>query len=196
MSNKFLSMSFTVAVALLAIPGKSSAGLYNIDTTFSNSGRFNWTTPGSDFRLLAHLAMPGGRSIAITTYDNNGCPTGRHCFALYPYNVSGQGEAVITLPTNLSFSKRTGGVVLDPYLVKAAAVDSQGRIVIAGTEQFGTVFQFKAIRLLPTGQVDASFGIGGVATPGSFTAQNLDIAEAVAIDGSDRVVIAGSAKFT
>ena len=100
------------------------------------------------------------------------------------------------VPSTHSFSKLTGGIVLEPYLVKAAAIDSQGRIVIVGTEQFGQVFQFKVIRLLANGQPDTSFDGDGIALPGYFTAQNKDFAESVAIDGSDRIVVAGRTTYS
>lgn len=196
MKTQYASLLFSTALTLLAMPSTSHAGLYDIDTSFANAGRFNATFDGSDFRTLAHLARPDGTSIAVVTYDGNGCPSGRHCFGLYPFNAAGQMTGAITVPTSLSFSKRTGGIVLDSYLVKAAAIDSQGRIVIAGTEQLGTVFQFKVIRLLPSGLADTSFDGDGVVTPGNITAQNDDVATSMAIDASDRVVLAGRARFS
>jgi uncharacterized delta-60 repeat protein len=191
-----VSMLLSTAVALFTTTSNCHAGLYDIDTSFANSGRLNLTFPGADFRTLAHLARPDGTSIAVVTYDNNGCPAGRHCIGLYPFDAAGDALPPISVPTTHSFSKRTGGIVLDPYLVRAAAIDSQGRIVIAGTEQFGSALQFKVIRLLPTGQPDTSFDGDGIALPGNFTSQNNDVAEAMAIDASGRIVVAGSARFS
>ncbi len=196
MKNPYLSMVLSTAAAFFATTSTCQAGLYDIDTSFGDAGHYNLSFTGSDFRTLAHLARPDGTSIAVVTYDNNGCPAGRHCLALYPFDAAGQPQFPIAVPTTHSFSKRTGGFVLDPYLVKAAAIDSQGRILIGGTEQFGSVFQFKVIRLLANGQPDTSFDGDGIATPGAFNNLYNDVAEAMAIDSSDRIVVAGRAKFS
>lgn len=196
MKNLSISMALSAVVALFASTSICQAAQYNVDNTFANSGRFNGTFAGADFRTLAHLARPDGTSVAVTTFDNNGCPAGRHCLAIYRFSAAGQFVSVVQVPASHSFSKRTGGVVLDPFLVRAAATDSLGRILIAGTEQLGSVFQFKVIRLLATGQPDTGFDGDGIATPGNFTAQNNDLAEAIAIDASDRVVVAGSARYS
>ncbi len=196
MKIHFASLLLSPAIAFFAMPLTSQAGLYDIDPAFATSGRYNQTFGGADFRTLAHLVRPDGTSLAVTTYDNNGCPAGRHCLALYPFNAAGQPTAPVQVAFTHTFSKRTGAVVLDSYLVKAAAIDSQGRIVIAGTEQFGSVLQFKVIRLLSNGQPDNSFDSDGIATPGNFTGQNDDVATSMAIDGSDRIVVAGRARFS
>ncbi len=197
MKNQYVSMALSAVVALFAMTSPCHAALYGIDNTFATSGRFNGTFDGADFRTLAHLASPDGTSVAVVTFDNNlGCPAQRHCLAIYRFGASGKLQTVVQVPVSHSFSKRTGGIVLDPYLVRAAAIDSQGRILIAGSEQLGTVFQFKVIRLLASGQPDTSFDGDGIATPGNFTAQNNDLAESIAIDSSDQVVVAGSARFS
>lgn len=188
----------TVLFAAASVFAASSAchagnGLYSVDNGFEN---LNLPFPGSDFRTLAHLVRPDGTSVAITTYDNNGCPAGRHCLALYPFNAVGQAQFPVIISYDMSFSKRTGDVVFDPYLVRAAAIDSQGRILIAGSEQLGNAFGFKVIRLLANGQPDTNFDGDGIALPGSFTGQNNDLAEALSIDSLDRVVVAGSARFS
>ena len=196
--KKHLAITILSTLAVFfATTGTSHAALYGVDNSFANSGHLNYTFAGADFRTLAHLVRPDGTSIAIATYDNQaGCPAGRHCLGLYPFNAAGQPTSSITVPVSHSFSKLTGGIVVDPYLVKAAAIDSQGRIVIVGTEQFGSIFQFKVIRLLPNGQPDTSFDDDGIALPGYFTSQNQDFAESVAIDGSERIIVAGRTTYS
>ncbi len=165
-----------------------------LDPNFATGGKRLLPFPGSDFRLLAHLQRPDGTSMAITYYDNNGCPALRHCLALYPFNAAGVLGQPIAVQTSgqTTFSKRTGGVVLDPVLIKAAAIDSQGRIIVVGTEQLGTVFDFKVIRLLPNGQPDTSFDADGVQTIAfDFGSPNKDIAYGVSVDPSDQIVVVG-----
>lgn len=197
MKKNYLSIALSSAVIFAATTSASHAAQYQIDPTFAYSGFLNLTYAGADFRTLAHLARPDGSSIAVVTYDNNGgCLPNRHCFVLYPFDAAGVPQTQLVVPVSTSFSKRTGGIVLDPFLVRAAAIDSQGRILIGGTEQFGPVFQFKVIRLLPNGQPDTSFGINGTSTPGNFTSENYDLAESMVVDSSDRVILAGSARYS
>jgi len=170
---------------------------YGLDPGFATGGKYNAPFPGSDFRLLAHLQRPDGTSVGVAFYDNNGCPAGRHCLALYAFNAAGALTSPLPVPTagQATFSKRTGGVILDPVLIKAAAIDSQGRIVIVGTEQFGTVFDFKVVRVLPNGQPDTTFDGDGVQTI-DFNG-NEDLAFGVSIEPtSDKIVVVGQVRLS
>jgi uncharacterized delta-60 repeat protein len=74
--------------------------------------------------------------------------------------------------------------------VDAAAIDSGGRIVVAGTAQevgFGSAFAFA--RFKPGGHVDRRFGKGGTVVVGRR--KGFEDAASVAIDGRDRIVGAG-----
>ncbi len=186
----FFAGSFAAPVAAQAIfiP-------YGLDPDFGN---VNFPFPGADFRVLAHLQRPDGTSIAITYFDNNNnCPVGRYCLALYPFNAAGLPSGTLAVPSTgqATFSKLTGGMVIDPVLIKAAAIDSQGRIVIVGTEQSGTAFDFKVLRLLPNGQPDSTFDGDGVQTI-DFNG-NEDLAYGVAIEPiTDKVVVVGQVRIS
>ena len=74
-----------------------------------------------------------------------------------------------------------------------AAVDGQGRILIAATVDDGTLLRPRGavLRLLAGGSLDATFGIGGIATvepPPEYTSTR---AEAMVLDPAGRIVIAG-----
>ncbi|MEO7934747.1 MAG: hypothetical protein ABIR27_00660 [Dokdonella sp.] len=187
------------ALALMVALGPANAALNGLDPSFANAGRLNVPFPGSDFRLLAHLQRPDGGSVAVVYYDDNGCPAGRHCLGLYTFNDSGAFTSVYTTPTNgqATFSKRTGGVVFDPVMIKAADIDSLGRIVIVGSEQFGTVIDFKVVRLLPNGQPDNTFDSDGAQTI-AFNAggANEDFAYGVSVDPYDKIVVVGQVQFS
>jgi uncharacterized delta-60 repeat protein len=73
------------------------------------------------------------------------------------------------------------------------AVDAQGRVLIGATLDDGSLLHTRAavLRLLPDGSLDTSFGSGGVATitpPAQYATSR---AEAIALDGQGRIVIAG-----
>ncbi len=77
----------------------------------------------------------------------------------------------------------------------AVAIDSQGRIVVAGTVQisnFGDT-DFGVIRLLDNGTLDGGFSDDGRATAEfDLGGTNADTAAALALDAQDRVVVVGS----
>jgi uncharacterized delta-60 repeat protein len=76
----------------------------------------------------------------------------------------------------------------EPY---GAAVDEEGRIVLAGSSwQAGTSFDFRLARYLPDGSLDATFGDGGIADT-DIGLQGPDYAQAVAICPHGRIVTAG-----
>ena len=74
----------------------------------------------------------------------------------------------------------------------ALALDSAGRIIVAGSISDGTHFHSAVVRLQPNGFYDTSFGAGGRSDAGfglGFTPG--DAANALTLDHSGRIVIAG-----
>lgn len=86
-----------------------------------------------------------------------------------------------------------GGANVDT--ASAIAIDSQSRIVVAGTVQisnFGDV-DFGVVRILPNGTLDAGFSGDGRATVEfDLGGTNADKAAAIAIDQFDRIVVVGT----
>lgn len=73
------------------------------------------------------------------------------------------------------------------------AVDAQGRVLVGVTLDDGSLLHTRAavLRLLPDGSLDESFGSGGVATIAPPAPYATSRAEAIALDGQGRIVIAG-----
>lgn len=101
--------------------------------------------------------------------------------------------AASAAPGDLDPSFGSGGMVKlleseeDSY-VGGVAVQSDGKVVLAGYENGSAV----VLRLLPNGELDSSFGVGGKAAtvlPGGESG-----AYAVAIQPDGKIVVAGSAK--
>lgn len=183
------------ALALLVAVGPANAALHHLDPSFSTDGRYNAGNAGSQLRLLAHLQRPDGTSVAVAFYDGSICPAGRYCLALYPFNSAGVMTGALFVPTNTdaTFSKRQGGgIVLDDVMIKAADIDSQGRIVVVGSEQLDSKIDFKIVRLLPNGLPDNTFGGTGVETIDFHGGgANQDFANAVSVDPYDKIVVVG-----
>jgi uncharacterized delta-60 repeat protein len=81
-----------------------------------------------------------------------------------------------------------GGIVLtyfggaDETAADSVAIDSHGRIVVGGFDGTGPAL----VRYRPNGDLDGAFGMGGVVTDDAH-------GTAVAIDSSDRILLAGDA---
>ena len=77
---------------------------------------------------------------------------------------------------------------------RATAVDSSGRTLVAGSAQRSNTgdFDFAVTRFRADGSLDTSFGSGGKRTiPFDLGGGNTDIATAIAIDSSGRIILAG-----
>jgi len=89
----------------------------------------------------------------------------------------------------------TGKVTLDirgQDSVEGVAIDSEGRIVIAGSTSDGTSGDFAVARYLPDGSLDPSFGTGGVVTT-DFSGRD-DRAVGLDLDTQGRMVVAGTSR--
>src|SRR5207249_3534936 len=73
----------------------------------------------------------------------------------------------------------------------AVAIDGSGRIVVAGESYNGTDYDFAVVRYTASGSLDTTFGSGGKET--TPIGPSDDFGQAVAIDGSGGIVIAGTA---
>ena len=101
---------------------------------------------------------------------------------------------------DLDASFGTGGLLAQDFgfgddFGYAVAVQSDGRILVAGTVQGsnGTT-DFGLARFLPDGSLDVSFGAGGfVRTDFGLTSPSIDEARSIAIDGGGRIYVAGYA---
>src|SRR5262245_51204213 len=91
-----------------------------------------------------------------------------------------------------NFSFNLNGTHFD--LGRAVAVDSLGRIIVAGsaTNANGNA-DFAVARLLANGELDRTFSGDGLQTiTFDFGGNNQDVANAVAIDAQGRIVLAGN----
>lgn len=75
----------------------------------------------------------------------------------------------------------------------AAAVDSYGRIIVAGSVETNQGMRFALARYNEDGSLDTSFDQDGMVTT-DFTSTTSEYTNAVAVDQYDRIVVAGGAK--
>src|SRR5436190_12438579 len=97
------------------------------------------------------------------------------------------------LPGSLDPSFGSGGTVVTAIgagdaAASAIAVQPDGRIVVAGFASNGTNDDFAVARYLTNGQLDASFGIGGVTLTNFGKSERADF---VAIQADGKIIAAG-----
>ncbi len=216
-----LASSALVAAAMgfasVATAAKGGSGPGALDRSFSGNGKLVIDFPRDEApRVAPHYALPyefapgriatasagGGKLVvasskAVVSYLRNGRPNPR---------FGGNGAVAI------------GPVAGSRFQLADIAVDSQGRVLVAGTTQptsgqgmtglslAGPIPSVATIRrYLPDGRLDPGFGSEGVlnttlgAQPPTFEGQQFkEPAVAVvglAVDGQDRPVLTGSAVF-
>jgi uncharacterized delta-60 repeat protein len=169
---------------------------------FTQSG-----APDTSFNTTGNVVLSGIAGSASTNGGDLGFGVavdalGRIYVAGYSSNISIYVRGFVgRLAENgsLDTSFGTGGfVVFEPTagsgaetLVTALALDSQGRIVVAGATSNGTYMSAAAWRLLVTGAPDGTFGTGGQFSMTGTAGGQLDMASGLAIDRSDRPVLVG-----
>jgi uncharacterized delta-60 repeat protein len=177
LKTKFGRSFLAVAIGVTGILGPATgawAASGDLDGSFGTQGKVitDFTNPGED--AARALVVHEGKILAAGHTSGD--------FALARYNPNG------TLDTSFG----VGGKVKTDFVLEdvaeAIAVDSLGRIVLAGH----TPFDFALARYLPNGQLDTTFGaLGRVVT--DFGGEQ-DIANSLALQPKpdEKLVVAGS----
>ncbi len=166
-TDDFLLARFTAAGAL--------------DTTFGTGGKVLTHFGSGDDRAHAMALLSDGK-ILVAGYASNGTDDD---FALARYTSAGALDT--TFGTG---GKRVTDFHGNDDQAHAMAVQSDGKIVLAGYANSSTGEEFALARYTAAGDLDTDFGAAGTVTK-SFSAQIYDRAQAVAVDGDGRIVAAG-----
>jgi uncharacterized delta-60 repeat protein len=151
------------------------------DSTFGKDGNVS-THLGSDGIINAISIQHDGKIIAIgyTTLGNS-----IDTLAIVRYNTNGSFDS--------SFG--VNGVVMNslPYSSEpqAAAIQSDGKIVIAGDNALDATFF--VIRFNPNGSIDSSFGLNGSFTDNTIF--HFGSVRSIIIEQSGKIILAGSSKY-
>jgi uncharacterized delta-60 repeat protein len=168
----------------------------SLDTTFGYYGRsvaaFDLGGAKADF-ANAMVIDPQGRILVAGSAEWYGSDTD---FAVCRLTPDGYFDTSFGLGGKMTVPFDLGGGNGDS--ATGIALDSQGRIVLGGTAQYQSplVYSLMAVtRLTSDGWLDTSFGADGKATSyfGEFGNgyPTVQLANAVAVDAQDRVVVAG-----
>jgi uncharacterized delta-60 repeat protein len=152
----------------------------SLDNTFGSGGIVT-TQVGSD--------NDNGEAVAIQT-------DGRIVVAGYSYNGSNYDFAVVRYNTNGNLDTTFSGDGIDTFAIgnnddyaMAVGIQSDGKIVVAGSSYNGTDYEFAIVRLKSDGTFDNTFGTSGMTTTdfGSYD----DIANSLRILPAENIIVAG-----
>jgi uncharacterized delta-60 repeat protein len=160
----------------------------SLDTSFGSGGKVT-TGVGLLSRAFDVVIQPDGKIVAAGDGVGGDGHLGAD-IALVRYNPNGSLDA--------GFG--SGGVVTRDVFgrfdgARAVALQRDGKIVVAGeTDRGREDFDVVVARFTTSGSLDPTFGSGGIVTTdyaGANTDEDLDVAEAVAIQADGKIVVAG-----
>lgn len=174
-------------VVTAGLPPLAFAAAGALDKTFNGTGFVTTTVPGG--MGAAHVALDSqGRLVVVGTVSN--AAPAKEDFALARYLPNG------TL--DMTFGPSQTGIVITDFgnwdRASAVAIDSQGRIVVVGTQRtdFAADHMMLVARYLPNGELDTSFqGGGSTFVFHDIAGDNGTFGHAVAIDDQNRIIAAG-----
>ena len=155
-----------------------------LDTSFGNSGGKMITNSNNNGDHARSVAIQSDGKIVLAGAGDN---TGNDDFALYRYNTDG----------SLDSSFGTGGKVFTAVgsgndFAESVAIQSDGKIVVAGYSYNGSNDDFALVRYNTDGSLDTSFDSDGKVT--TDVGSGSDVANSVAIQSDGKIVAAGNSK--
>jgi uncharacterized delta-60 repeat protein len=162
---------------------------YNINGTLDNSfgtGGIVSTPVGTGTDICHSVIIQSDGKIVIGGYYRNGSGGSDNDFALIRYNTNG------TLDNTFG----TGGLVTTAIgslndRIRSMAIQTDGRIVVAGFSNMGTEgYEFSLARYNTDGTLDNTFGAGGWVTTDIIPNSN-DYAESIMLQSDGKIIAAG-----
>lgn len=153
-----------------------------IDTGFDTDGIATIDLGGNDDYATAVVHQTNGK-IVVAGYTSNGLDID---FAVARFNLNG------TLDTTFG----TGGIVTTPVLLsfdvaRAAAIQSDGKIIVAGSSIVGVNTEFALVRYETDGTIDTTFGTLGRAVTSVMSGS--DVVNSLTIQSDGKIIAAGGA---
>jgi uncharacterized delta-60 repeat protein len=150
----------------------------SLDKCFGAGGK-KTTAIGTSTDQAHALAIQSDGKIVVAGHGN--FPEWNFTLARYNHNGS--------LDTSFGTGGKVRTLVGSRSWANALAIQSDGKIVVAGFSSNGSNYDFALVRYNPNGSLDTSFGTGGKVTT-DFNSSN-DIAASLAIQSDGKIVLAG-----
>lgn len=171
----------TAVVALLAGASLAFAAASDLDPAFGTGGTVSQPVGWGDSHAYATALQPDGKVIAAGESDDG---YGYKIVVVTRFNANGSLDS--SFDGDGATYKHFFGSSDD--VARAAAVQSDGKILVAGESDNAGTRYFAATRLNSDGSPDTSFG-----TAGAATIYMNGVASAMAIQPDHKIVLAGSA---
>jgi uncharacterized delta-60 repeat protein len=152
----------------------------SLDTSFSEDGIVT-TAIGASDDIIRSVALQSDGKIVVAGYSDNG---GTYDFAVARYNTNGSldtsfsGDGIVTTAIGASDD-----------VVFSIALQSDGKIVVAGYSYNGGTYDFAVVRYNTNGSLDTSFDTDGKVTTAIGALD--DYALSIALQSDGKIVVAG-----
>lgn len=182
MKNKLTFIATTwLLCTLFILPYHSFAQAGSLDLTFDTDGKV--TTAFGSYSNVSAIALQSDGKIVVAGGSYMGSS---YLITLVRYNINGSldlsfdtdGKVTTAIGTNSSAS--------------SIAIQSDGKIVVAGSSDNGSFLDFTIVRYNSNGSLDLSFDSDGIVTTniGNYD----DEARSLAIQSDGKIVVAGCAQ--
>jgi len=151
----------------------------SLDSSFGSGGKVVVAIGSSDDCGMS-VAIQSDGKIAVAGYTYN---AGNNDFALVRYNSNGSLDSSFC-----SGGRVTTAIGFSDY-GQSVAIQSDGKIVLAGYIWNGSNYGFALVRYNSSGSLDSSFGSGGKVT--SAIGSSNDCCMSVAIQSNGKIAVAG-----
>ncbi|HQV51664.1 MAG: T9SS type A sorting domain-containing protein [Flavobacteriales bacterium] len=173
----------TLCALFLALGPTTFAQPGSLDASFDGDGKVT-TDFGSMNAQGASVAIrPDGKLVVVGTVTNNSL----FAFGAVGYNVDGSLDT--DFGTNGKVATNMG---LNNASVYAVAVQSDGKIIMAGGAYIGSTYVFALARYNPDGTLDTSFGTDGKVTTAVGSGGPAEVGS-LAIQSDGKIIAAGGA---
>jgi uncharacterized delta-60 repeat protein len=174
-------LSWASGTQTFAVVRYTSTG--DLDSTFGTGGRVTtgFDNNGADAAYAIHIQADGKITVAGVSWGGTS-----YDFAVARYTSTGELDATFG----------TGGTVVtdigvDSFdSVHAMTLQTDGKIIVVGSSGAAGSEDFVAVRYTTSGELDTTFGIGGMVITDIGT-NSLDAGYAVAIQTDGKILIAG-----
>jgi uncharacterized delta-60 repeat protein len=180
---RFHTLVGALLLAGVALPERVTAADGDLDETFWTDGKMNFSSVyDGTFQVGSVLAAPDGRLVVVASRQRNPDPD-----VLFWQRITST-----SFGTQCNFEPPGGATSVVGYAAATGAFDSAGRLVIAGTVEYGSgnVVAVVARFLYPACTPDPDFDGDGFAALDVTSGD--EIAYGVATDIADRVYVAGA----
>jgi len=149
-----------------------------LDASFGTGGIVT-TAIGLNYDFGCSVAIQADGKIVVAGYSNNGA---NDDFALVRYGIDG------TLDASFGTGGKVRTVITSEDWGSAVAIQTDGKIIVAGSSFSGLSITFAIARYEADGTIDTSFGWGGIVTTAIVSE---DLLDTLAIQADGKIVGAG-----